>query len=288
MQDFRTIVVHVDDTRYATARLTLAGSLARRHHARLVCAYVAPPTIVARTLSGRSKPGLEAMIEAALSATQRRAHGQFLAFKDSMPEAEWLRIDGNQPGGIDHPPSLLAMEARRADLAIVGAIGKDDAPEDAPGMFAEELIMQSGRPVLIVPEAFASMPVGERVTVAWSEKREAARALRDAIPLLRQAHIVEVVEVVPPDASNGEIALTRARLAEVQAYLARQQVRAVIDVEVSISPNPAEQLLMRAAERRIDLLVAGAYGHARLREFFFGGFTGDVLNRSPIPVLVSH
>lgn len=288
MQDLKTIFVHVDDTRHAAARLALARDLARRYRARLLCAYVAPPVVVPHTLSGLTDPGWKTTIETALSATQRRAHEHFLAFKDSTPGAEWLCIEGNQPGGVEHPPSLLAREARRADLAIVGKISKGEDHRDAPGMFAEELIVQSGRPVLVVPMAGASIPVGERITVAWSERREAARALRDALPLLREARMVEIVEVVPPDASDGDVATIRARLSEVQAYLARQQVRAEIDVEVSISPDPAEQMLMRATERRIDLLVAGAYGHARLREFFFGGFTRDVLNRSPIPVLVSH
>ncbi len=287
-RDFGTILVHVDDSRYAAARLAAARGLAQRHGARLVCAYVAPSRVAPFTLFGWAGRDWDTTIETALSATEARAKEHFAAFSPSMPSAEWLRIDGDQPGGLSDPPSLLAQAARRADLAIVGQIGGGEDPGDAPGRFAEGLIVAAGRPVLVLPKAPPSASIGENVMIAWSDRREAARAVGDAMPLLRLARKVEVVEIAPPGSLPGEIEAVRQRLRSVVAYLSRHHVHAELAVEVAAGPTPADQMLMRAAERGVDLLVSGAYGHARLREFIFGGFTEDLLNRATLPVLVSH
>ncbi|MGG2362130.1 hypothetical protein ACE4Z5_24470, partial [Salmonella enterica] len=108
----------------------------------------------------------------------------------TMPAAEWLYIDGNQPGGLSDPPGLLAQAARRADLAVVGLTGMGEDREDAPGRFAEGLIVDSGRPVLVVPESGPAAAIGENVIIAWSERRETARAVVDSIPLLQLAGAV--------------------------------------------------------------------------------------------------
>lgn len=287
-RELSTILVHVDDTRQTATRLALARGLAQRHGAKLVCAYVSPARIAPATLFGRTGTDWDRTIEAALAATEGHARDHFAAFSPTMPAAEWLHIDGNQPGGLSDPPSLLAQAARRADLAIVGLTGTGEDHKDAPGRFAEGLIVESGRPVLVVPEGGPPASIGETVTIAWSERRETARAVADAIPLLRQARQVEVVEIAPPEASPGEIAAVRQRLESVVAFLGRHRIQALSAVEVASGPTLADQLLIRAAERGSDLIVAGAYGHARLREFVFGGFTHDLLSRSRIPILASH
>lgn len=287
-RDFNTILVHVDDSRHTAGRLAVARSLAQRHGARLVCAYVAPSRVAPFTLFGWTTPDWSETMEAALSATEARAKEHFATFSPGLPGAEWLRIDGNQPDGLNDPPALLARAARRADMAIVGQIGQGEDHDDAPGRFAEGLIVGCGRPVLVLPDGGPSASVGENVLIAWSERREAARAVSDAIPMLRLAKTVEVVEIAPPDARPGEREAVRERLRSVVAYLARRHVRAELAVETATGPTLAEQILMRAAERRADLVISGAYGHARLREFIFGGFSHDLLSKARVPVLVAH
>lgn len=283
-----TILVHVDDTRHTVTRLTLARGLAQRHGVRLVCAYVSPARIAPATLFGCIGAEWDRTIEAALAATEGRARDHFAAFSPTMPAAEWLHIDGNQPGGLSDPPSLLAQAARRADLAIVGLTGTGEDHKDAPGRFAEGLIVESGRPVLVVPEGAPGVSIGETVTIAWSERRETARAVADALPLLRHAGRVEVVEIAQPEASPGEIATVRQRLESVVAFLGRHRIRARSAVEVASGPTLADQLLIHAAERGSDLIVAGAYGHSRAREWAFGGATRELLDRAHVPVLFAH
>lgn len=287
-RDFNTILVHVDDSPHTAGRLALARQLAQRHGARLVGAYVAPSRVAPFTLFGWTNPDWSKTIEDALSATESRAQEYFVTFSRGLLGAEWLRIDGNQPDGISDPPALLARAARRADLAIVGQIARGENHDDAPGRFAEGLIVGSGRPVLVLPDDGPTASVGENVLIAWSERPEAVRAVSDAIPMLRLAKKVEVVEIAPPDAPPGEREAVRERLRSVVAYLAGHHVRAELAVEVATGPTPAEQILMRAAERHVDLVIAGAYGHARLREFIFGGFSHDLLSRARVPVLVAH
>ncbi len=287
-RDLSTILVHVDDSRHTAARLALGRSLARRHDARLICAYVAPSRVAPFTLFGSTSTDWDKTIETALSATEARAKEHFTAFSPSMPSAEWLRIDGNQPEGIGDPPALLARAARRADLAIVGQVGQGENRKDAPGRYAGGVILESGRPVLIVPEDGPSPSIGENVMIAWSERREAARAVADAIPLLRLARTVEIVEIAPPDTLPAELEAIRQRLRSVVEYLSRHHVHAELAVEIAAGPTLAEQMLMRAIERRVDLLVAGAYGQARLREFIFGGFTQDLLSHAKISLLMAH
>jgi nucleotide-binding universal stress UspA family protein len=149
----------------------------------------------------------------------------------------------------------------------------------------EETILASARPVIVLPYANAASTLGTRVLVAWDDSRAAARALADALPLLRRAHSVQVMQF-NRDESSDEGGLS-SDLASVGEWLARHGVPARTQVETN-TISVAEALLSRAADLGSDLIVMGAFGHARWRERLLGGTTRDVLGTMTVPVLMSH
>jgi nucleotide-binding universal stress UspA family protein len=164
----------------------------------------------------------------------------------------------------------LASEARSADLVITASCQTGNAnPTRAMNIGA--FVMQVGRPVLIVPVKVATLALSH-VLVAWKDTREARRAIFDALPLLKQAERVVVVEITR--AVNADE--SSAHLIEIVNWLKRHEIAAEAHTVVSRGDDAA-QLLTIAHDRNADLLVAGAYGHGRLMEWFFGGMTRDVL-----------
>ncbi len=139
--------------------------------------------------------------------------------------------------------------------------------------------------MLVIPRAGHHSTIGERVLVAWNGKREATRAIFDALPLLKQAKDVKVLAV--ESGRKGEDVDFPA--AEISAALARHGVkveaaRTVLEGGAAIG----DELLNRVSDEGRDLLVMGCYGHSRMHEFVFGGVTRDILGNMTVPVLLSH
>jgi nucleotide-binding universal stress UspA family protein len=146
-----------------------------------------------------------------------------------------------------------------------------------------DLVMQVGRPILIVPAAADKLKL-ERVVVFWKETREARRAAFDALPLLKKAVNVVVAEI----AAEEDLAAVRTHLEEVVGWLKRHGVVAEV-LALPSTGDDATGLNAIAEEQGADIIVAGAYGHGRLREWAFGGVTSDLLLRPQDRCsLVSH
>ena len=149
----------------------------------------------------------------------------------------------------------------------------------------ETTILSSARPVLVLPYANAATTLGQRVLVAWDDSHAAARAVADALPLLRRAESVQVMCFNGGDVSDEDG--RSSDLASVAEWLARHGVKARIQAESTHIPV-AETLLSRAADQGADLIVMGAFGHARWRERLLGGTTRSILGTMTVPVLMSH
>lgn len=183
---------------------------------------------------------------------------------------EWLAIPTMEP--IAH---VIALEARSADLLITGVLA-DTSRHANTG----DLVVRAGRPVLAVPPEPVTGSF-EKVMIAWNDTRECRRAVSDALPFLKTADRVVVVGV-----SSEPTDLT-ASVKDVMGWLARHGIDA--DRIVShVAGSAAATLASIAAEHTIDLIVAGAYGHNRLREWGFGGVTRDLLLRANRCALLSH
>jgi nucleotide-binding universal stress UspA family protein len=178
-------------------------------------------------------------------------------------------------------PEVLADHARLHDLVVTGS---EPGGLLSTRALAEHLVFESGRPVVVVPQAWRGPFRCERVVVAWDNTRPAARALGDALPLLRTARAVTFVTVGGEkaiDSSLGE--------ADLVAALGRRgvsgpAVRRIDHAAASIG----ETLAAWARAQDADLLVAGAFGHSRLRQLVLGGVTRSLLDAPPLPVLLSH
>lgn len=175
-------------------------------------------------------------------------------------------------------PDLLVEYARLRDLTIV------PVPESYDQWYAEAVIFGSGRPTLVVPEAPASGLIDlNRVLVAWDFSRAAARAVSDATPILEKAHEVRILTV-----TNEKAISSRRSPSELAKNLSRHGIDVIVEEVDAAGRAIGEILAARTASCRADLLVMGAYGHSRFREFILGGATRSILTGPPIPVLFSH
>jgi nucleotide-binding universal stress UspA family protein len=178
-------------------------------------------------------------------------------------------------------PKRLVDEARFHDIAMV-PLGETNAAEQD---IAEQLVFESGRPILVFPDDSKRALVQslKNVAVAWDFSRPATRAIADALPILQQAKQVRAFTVVDekPIAKAG----SGAKFAK---HLSRHGVDVILEDVKSKGQTIGAVFEAYVGEHEIDLLVMGAYGHSRLREFILGGATKSTLSRPPTWVLLSH
>jgi len=279
----KDILVHLDTTPRCATRLNVAAALAVRHGAHLTGLHVIDiPS--ANYFYGAAMPLIPANPEDIVQrmrdeATTAAAPLQ-QAFNDCLTRnglaGEWRLVEGN-------PPAMAALHARYADLMVVGQPNAY-APQDDDAVTVTTL-MSSGRPVLTIPFAGDFPVVGERVLIAWNASREAARAVNDALPLIREAKHVTVLAINPQRglAGHGDVPA-----ADISLHLARHGLKAEAAHTVARDIPDGEALLSYAADIGADLIVAGAYGHSRAREMVFGGVTRTLIAEMTVPVLLSH
>lgn len=186
----------------------------------------------------------------------------------------------------DAPLDVLARQARYSDLTLMTAARPPfDPSHDAIEAVFASLLFGSGRPVLVVPPNHPmELPIGHAV-VAWQPTREATRALHDALPLLEQASSIDIVMV---GAESGGVGSSHLPGSDIAAHLARRGLKANVVVQPPGRETVATVLLRHAADTNARLLVAGGYGHSRLREWFLGGTTRELLQAICLPILFSH
>ncbi len=184
-------------------------------------------------------------------------------------------------GVLDFPTDALAREARSADLVVMrrSRSSTDTYRALDPG----GAILKAGRPVLVVPDGVTALRA-EHVIIGWKDRREARRAVQDALPFLHEAARVTIAEIC----GSGEEDAAREHLDDVAHYLTRHRVKGGPRIIVHHEGSGAAALIRLAQEEAADLLVVGAYGHSRLGEWIFGGVTRDLLATSPICCLMSH
>ena len=175
-------------------------------------------------------------------------------------------------------PDRLVEYARLRDLTIVSI------PATYDQWYAEAIIFGSGRPTLVVPENPPSGPFDlNTVVVAWDFSRSAARAVADAIPVLEKAKTVRIVTV-----TNEKVIDTRHSSEELAKNLSRHGIDVILDRVEAAGRSIGESLAREIASHKADLLVMGAYGHSRFREFILGGATQSMLSKPLLPILLSH
>lgn len=181
-------------------------------------------------------------------------------------------------------PSLMATEIRTSDLFIGTCPREQEAGFDWKRLI-EAALFESGRGVYLVPPAQPPRQAIRTALVGWTDTKEAARAVAEAMPLLRLASRTKIVTVNEAD-QNGNLD-KNADLADIATYLARHGVETVVEA-LTLDQSVANTLLREAHRISADLLVVGAYGHSRLREWIMGGTTAELLETTDIPLLMAH
>jgi nucleotide-binding universal stress UspA family protein len=275
----KTLLVHLDDSTRSGARLDYALDLAARHDAHLIGLYVVcDESATPFFLYGSDLWRIDR--ETQRDANLKRAQDHCLA----AAERAGRRIEWRSPSGPSTDAAIL--HARHADLLILGQDDPQDPNAYVAPHFVEDIVMESGRPAIVLPYAGPLRAQTENVMIAWDGARESARAASDALPLLRRARFVTIMTVQrhPDHGEHGEPAGI-----DVAAWLARHDIEASFSATPPVAGVDSGALLLNAlADRHIDLLVMGAYGHARVRERLLGGVTRTMLQSMTVPVLMSH
>ena len=189
--------------------------------------------------------------------------------------ASWLEIDENQ-----WPIRATAY----ADLIISNQVAYDPYRGGGSTSFVNNLLLESGKPIVLIPNDWHAPTFGSNIVVGWDGSREAIRAIQDAMPLLQKANHVEVVCVNHIDVGEA------LDVSQISPYLTRRKVSNSFRLaETDDIQNTAEKVLHSiAGELSADLIVVGGYGHSRLREIILGGVTRYLTKNSTVPVLFSH
>lgn len=270
----RHLLVHLDRSSRCAVRLDLAIGLARRFDAELTGLFAENDphvmTVAALDPAGALAPDAEATAA---------------VFRERV-EAEAIRNDWHavMTASDDALIRQTLRIARNADLAILGQHDPHRSDVRAPADLAEQIILQSGRPVLVVPYAGHFADVGRRVLIAWNGGREATRALNDALPIVRSAEYVELLAINPePERRPGE-----DRFGPITRHLRAHGIDARVETMRVENIDAMDMLLSRLTDESIDLLVMGAYGQYSGPLPHRGRNTRHILGHMTAPVLMSH
>lgn len=277
---YKTILVHVDESSRSELRVKIAAEIANREDAHLIGTAV---TGVSRFIYqdgniSASDPNLGIH----LKFLRERAEKAIAGFKQSVAELgvssyESMIANDEAGGGI-------GLQSRYSDLVVVGQTNRDEPSPSVLPDFPEYLVMNSGRPALIIPYAGDFTTVAKRPLISWDASRESTRAVTDAIPLLKQADLVQIAIFNPtalPDAHGEQPG------ADIALFLARHGIKVEVSVHKT-STDIGNALLSLSHDLDSDMIVMGGYGHSRFREMIMGGVTRTILESMTIPVLMSH
>lgn len=290
---YKDILVHLDNHRGYQPRLDVALSIARQNKARLVALYgvelpQTPSSLLIDLAVGphRTSDAERVRYDRERDTGLRTAQEIEAAFHAEIKRAGLTGAWHAFPETRRDIIAAVIARSRYADLVVVGQADPDDPLFVTLATLPEKVLMESGRPVFIVPHTGRVPTVGKKVLLAWKGTREAARAVADALPLLRSAEAVTVL-TIGPQAAEGERDLQASSLVD---HLAQHDIRAdAIHID-STDIYAAQLILARATALGCDLIVMGGYGHghSRTRELILGGVTHAVLQDMTVPVLMSH
>ena len=277
---YRSIFVHVDDAEPCDRRIDYAARLARKYPAELLGGYILPPTELSRYARAVMAPDT---VERYLQERRESRATAEARFRAAATEAGVTDLGWRWPKG--NPLGAAVLYARYADLAVIGQPPRDEPTVEFSNDLANAVVTSSGRPVLFVPYVGEYKTLGERVLIAWKDSRESARAVADALPLLKDAKKVFAVAITPAGEDSDEELTADA---EVAAFLGRHQVEATVTRIVAEDIAAGELLLSQVADFGADLIVMGAYSRPRLNQLVWGGVTRIMLASMTAPVLMSH
>lgn len=277
----KSLLVFVDDSEASPRRLETAIAMAQTHGAHLAARAVLEQPAYYYGI------GSEVAADVYLEDLER-----VRALAGEVAEAAEQRLaQAGHDGGVARETGVpaavsevAARDGRYADLTLVGQPVAGPQETLLLKVF-EGVLFESGRPLAVVPAAWSGGAFGKRVMIAWSPRKEAARAVGDAMPFIEAAEAVHIAVVDP---ATGDSAHGEEPGADLGAALSRHARDVSVDQLTSSGLSVGERLLRHAEESGADLIVLGGYGHWRLRQMLFGGVTHELLRKSEVPLLLAH
>ena len=264
------LLIHLDSTERALARLDVAVALAGRFGAVLTAVFAESDHLGLGLVTMRDPARMEAALVATRAAFEAKVSAAHLP-------SEWWQVDR---GDYGHTVGWIVRCCRYSDMAILGRHipGESRVPAD----LVEQVMLGSGRPVLVLPPVWRPTHVGNRVLIAWTGSREAARAVNDAIPLMDHAERVLVLSLQTP----GDEVTPRPPL-DIVAHLNAHGIPAAYERSILEADSPVEVLLRRAEQLDVDLLVMGGH-RAVFPSAQLSRTTREVMRSAACPLLLSH
>lgn len=278
----RNILVYVDGSSSSSVAIKGAIKIAKDFDAKLTGFYLIPNFNIAAAM-----PDGAMVSEAVVAGMREDADKKAAAAKKLFGEetkslslkTDWACIDASRPGPQSKPASMSFY----SDLTVISQY--DDEAAEADATLPQDLVVDSGRPVMLIPKTATTTDFGKHIMIAWKEGSEAARAMSDALPFLSRAETVSVVTVAKQDATEDAVAV----LEKVKQLLLDHGIKAI---KVALTPKDGEStstaIFEHAEQSGADMLVAGAFSRARWKENLFGGVTKSIFESVPVPTLISH
>jgi nucleotide-binding universal stress UspA family protein len=271
----KDILLHVPVEADAKPVTDYAIALAQQFGAHLTAAAVSFKPIA---IGSPFEVVAASVISDALDAEKNRVHAATAAFNQAVRGTP-LQWDAHLVyEDAETACSWFADRARHHDLVLCQQSNPDAL--GAEGLLTEAAMFSSGRPALVVPYIQRAAPSYDRIAVCWNRSANSARAVHDAMPFLKRAKKIDILHATE---SRGA-----SEVFDIATHLARHDLK--VNVEILASPDltPADAVLNFIADNGTTFLVMGAYGHSRLREFFLGGMTKDILAMMTVPTLLAH
>jgi nucleotide-binding universal stress UspA family protein len=277
----KTLLVHIPSERLIRPVVDGAVSLAATHAAHLDAVSIGYERATGLPFDGGA--ALAAVFELERERALARAEAALAVFET---EARTAGISYGVKALADIPADAAAAigaSARLYDLAIVLQPEPDRATFD--NTIPQEILFQSGGPVLFIPYTHKGPFEPRRIGIAWDGSRVAARALRDAAPFLSRLSRTDAITII---CLNEEQVPADATSAMLAAHLGRHGLTARIERMSADRSEIQPAILSIAADTGLDLIVMGGYGHSRLQERVLGGVTRGMLQSMTVPTLMSH
>ena len=276
MTTIRSVLLHLDDLPSSTVRLEFARALAQHHEAILCAMFVGAPPKWPLQMAFTESPA--ALMQHVDWAASDRTKSLFdTASATGGITTRWL--DNDNADAV----AVFSRHALYADLLVLGQRDPGTASTSAVAAgFVESVLIDTDRPALILPFEGDFRTAGNDVLIGWNATPQSARAVTAAIPWLRRARRVHVLETSDPAAQHcaGEL--------DIAQYLQLHGSAPTMHRHRGSPPDVGDLMLSMATEVGADLLVMGCYGHSRARELMLGGASRTVLRAMTIPVLMAH
>lgn len=274
---YSTLMVILELGRDNTRLLGVAGDIAECFGTDVMGVAACEPLKIVYA-SGNLPGGIVEMDDAEIKLHIEEAERQFLSIlrQRNTRGLTWRACI------TDWASKFVLKQARCADLVLMNQLVGNDAVEQLRYASTNDIVMEAGHPVIVLPPQVETLHA-KHILVGWRDTREARRAVIDAMPFLKRAERVTVLEM----ANAGALEEAGTNVEDLAYWLRRHGVAAHGQAILVNGKSATEQLRSIAAQQSAEMIVAGAYGHSRFREWAFGGITQDLL-RSAIPVLMSH